>query len=174
VTQSVELTLDARTDAAVREQWARLAEADLPTEQRSQPSPSHRPHVTLFAGDSIDPEADAQLPGLLADLSLDLRIGGVLLFGPRRGSLVVVRQVVVSRALLALQTAVAALCGADPAGQFGPGRWTPHVTLARRVPTGQLGSVVTALGDLPDLEAVSRRCRRWDSVRRETWELTAR
>ena len=174
MTQSVELTLDARTDAAVREQWARLAEADLPTEQRTQPSPSHRPHVTLFAAEAIDPGADARLPELLTGLSLELRIGGVLLFGPRRGKVIVVRQVVLSRALLELQTAVAALCGADPAGQFGPGRWTPHVTLARRVPAAQLGSVMTALGDLPELEALSRRCRRWDSVQRETWELTGR
>ena len=174
MTQSVELTLDARTDGAVREQWARLAEADLPTEKRTQPRPSHRPHVTLFAAEAIDPGADARLPELLTGLSLELRIGGVLLFGPRRGKVIVVRQVVLSRALLELQTAVAALCGADPAGQFGPGRWTPHVTLARRVPTAQLGSVMTALGDLPELEALSRRCRRWDSVQRETWELTGR
>lgn len=174
MTQSVELTLDARTDAAVREQWARLAEAGLPTEQRTQPSPSHRPHVTLFAADAIPAEADARLPELLTGLALELRIGGVLLFGPRRGSVVVVRQVVPDRALLELQAAVADLCGADPAGQFGPGRWIPHVTLARRTPTAQLGSVVTALGDLPELVALSRRCRRWDSERRETWELTGR
>ena len=64
---------------------------------------------------------------------------------------------------------MAALCGVGPAGQFGPGRWTPHVTLARRVPTAQLGSVITALGDLPELVAHSRRCRRWDSEQRETW-----
>lgn len=172
MTQSVELTLDAATEAAVREQWARLAEAGLPTEQRRQPSPSHRPHVTLYAADTLDDGADAGLPALLAGLELPLQVGSVLLFGPRRGAVVVVRQVVPSGELLALQTRVAALCGADPGGQFGPGRWSPHVTLARRVPLGQLGAVLSALGDLPDLTAVSRRCRRWDSERRETWELT--
>ena len=171
MTQSVELTLDAVADAAVRDQWARLAEAGLPTEQRVRPSPSHRPHVTLFAGDTLDEAADARLPEVVADLRLVLRVGAVLIFGPRRGTHVVVRQVVVSRELLDLQARVAALCGADPAGTFGPGRWTPHVTLARRVPTAQVSPVLAALGELPELEATVRRCRRWDSDRREAWDL---
>ena len=140
MTQSVELTLDGAADRAVRAQWAQLAEAGLPTEQRAAPSPSHRPHVTLFAADRLADDADERLPGVVGDLALDLRIGAVLLFGPRRGSVVVVRQVVPSRALLELQARVAAVCGADPTGQFGPGRWSPHVTLARRVPVPQVGA----------------------------------
>jgi 2'-5' RNA ligase len=172
MTQSVELTLEVAADLAVREQWARLAEAGLPTEQRRQPAPSHRPHVTLFAGDTLAVDADERLPEVLAGLELSLRIGSALLFGPRRATFVLVRQVVVTRELLELQAAVAAVCGADPEGHFGPGHWTPHVTLARRVPTAQVGAALAALGDLPDLVAVSRRCRRWDSERRETWELT--
>ncbi len=174
MTQSVELTLDDATDDAVRELWARLAEAGLPTEQRATPSPSHRPHVTLFAADRLDAAADAALPGLLAGLDLPLRLGGLLAFGPRRGSVVLARQVVLDRPLLDLQTAVADLCGADPEGHFGRGRWTPHVTLARRVRVEQLSPVVQVLGDLPELAAVSLGCRRWDSERRLTWELTGR
>ena len=174
MTQSVELTLDADAERAVRELWARLADAGLPTEQRSTPSPSHRPHVTLLAADQLEPAADAALPGLFAGLDLPLRLGGLLAFGPRRGSVVLARQVVVDRPLLDLQTAVAALCGADPEGHFGPGRWTPHVTLARRVPVDRLSAVVAALGDLPELAATSRRCRRWDGEQRITWELTGR
>jgi hypothetical protein len=45
------------------------------------------------------------------------------------------------------------------------------VTLARRVPVGQLGAVLTALGEVAELDTVSRDCRRWDSDRRETWSL---
>jgi 2'-5' RNA ligase len=172
MTQSVELTFDAAADALVRDQWARLAEAGLPTEQRKQPSPSHRPHLTLYAADSLVADADARLPQVLRGLDLRLRIGSVLLFGPRRGSVVVVRQVVPSQELLGLQSEVAGVCGAAAESHFGPGRWTPHVTLARRVPTAQVSAVLVALGDLPDLVAASRRCRRWDSERRETWELT--
>jgi 2'-5' RNA ligase len=173
VTQSVELTLDAEADRAVRDQWALLAEAGLPTEQRTVPSPSHRPHVTLYAGQTLDAEADGRLPELFVGLDLPLRIGSVLLFGPRRGQVVLVRQVVASQELLALQQAVAERCGASPDGQFGPGRWTPHVTLARRVAVGQVGAVLAALGEVPELMAVSRDCRRWDSEHRETWSLTA-
>ncbi|GAA1433845.1 2'-5' RNA ligase family protein [Microlunatus lacustris] len=174
MTQSVELTVDAGTDRAVRELWSRLADAGLPSEQRATPSPSHQPHVTLWAGDHLDPTADAALPGLVAGLDLTLRLGGLLAFGPRRGSVVLARQVVLDRALLDLQTAVATRCGADPDGHFGPGRWTPHVTLARRVRVDQLSAVVQALGHLPELVAVSRGCRRWDSEQRVTCELTGR
>jgi 2'-5' RNA ligase len=171
VTQSVELTLDPATDAAVREQWARLAAAGLPTEQRERPSPSHRPHVTLYAAAALAPGADAALPGLVAGLDLRLRIGAVLLFGPRGGSVVVVRQVVPSAGLLRLQQRVAEVCGADPESTFGAGRWSPHVTLARRTPVTLLGSLLEALGPVPDLDARVLGCRRWDSDRRETWDL---
>ena len=171
MTQSVELTLDDAADGAVRRLWSRLADAGLPTEQRTGSSSSHRPHITLFAGDAIAPEVDDALPEALSGLSLAVRLGGLLAFGPRRGAVVLTRQVVPSRELLDLQAEVAARCSADPAGHFGPGRWTPHVTLARRVPVAELGLVVQALGDLPELEGVSRGCRRWDSDRRVTWEL---
>jgi len=173
VTQSVELVLDAAAEAAVRGQWAQLAEAGLPTEQRTQPSASHRPHLTLYAADALDAAADAGLAELVALLPLRVRVGSVLLFGPRRRSFVMVRQVVPSWELLQLQAAVAALCDADPRGQFGAGRWSPHVTLARRVQTDQVGAALQALGDLADLEAVALRCRRWDSDRRETWWVGA-
>ena len=171
MTQSVELTFDEAVDGAVRHLWARLAEAGLPTEQRTTAGGSHRPHITLFAGDAIAPAADHALPELFCDLALPVRLGGLLAFGPRRGVVVLVRQVVPSHALLDLQAEVAARCGADPAGHFAPGRWTPHVTVARRMPVAQLGAAVQALGELPELVGVSRGCRRWDSDRRVTWEL---
>jgi hypothetical protein len=43
VTQSVELLLDTESEAVLLGEWARLAEAGLPTEQRAEPSPTHRP-----------------------------------------------------------------------------------------------------------------------------------
>ena len=162
MTQSVELLLDPEAEAAVLREWARLAEARLPTEQRAVPSPSHRPHVTLWAGPAIAPEVEAELAGLVAGLDLPVRVGALLVFGPRRGQLVAVRQVVASAALLDLQARVAQRCGVEADSHFAPGDWTPHVTIAHRVPVEGLGALVTALGDVPDLRAVVRRCRRWD------------
>jgi 2'-5' RNA ligase len=172
VTQSVELLLDATSEAAVLGEWARLAEAGLPTEQRVVPSPTHRPHVTLWAGPVIAAEVDAGLPTLVAGLELPLLLGSVLVFGPRRGHVVLVRQVVASAALLELQTQVAERCGTEPDSHFAAGRWSPHVTLARRVPVEQLGAVVTTLEAVPDLLATSRTCRRWDGDAKVAWDLT--
>jgi 2'-5' RNA ligase len=172
MTQSVELLVDAESEAVVLGEWARLAEAGLPTEQRGAPSPTHRPHVTLWAGRAVSPEVDAALPALVAGLDLPLLLGSMLVFGPRRGQVVLVRQVVASAALLELQAQVARRCGAEPDSHFTPGRWSPHVTLARRVPVEQLGAVVATLGTLPDLEATTGTCRRWDGDAKVAWDLT--
>ena len=172
VTQSVELLVDAAAEAVLLGEWAALAEAGLPTEQRVEPSPSHRPHVTLWAGRVLPPEVDAGLPALVTGLDLPLLVGSLLAFGPHRGRVVLVHQVVASVALLELQARVAARCGTEPDSHFAPGRWSPHVTVARRVPVEQLGTVVAALAPVADLEAVSWTCRRWDGDTRVAWDLT--
>ena len=51
---SVELLFDQSTDAAIRRQWAALADAGLPS-QANHPSPTNRPHVTLTVAQRIDP-----------------------------------------------------------------------------------------------------------------------
>ena len=172
MTQSVELLLDPATEAVVLGEWALLAEAGLPTEQRPEPSPSHRPHVTLWAGPAVSEEVDAALPTLVAGLELPLLLGSLLVFGRRRGQVVLVRQVVTNVALLGLQTRVAERCGTDPDSHFAAGRWSPHVTLARRVPVDLLGEVVATLGAVPDVSAISRSCRRWDGDAKVAWDLT--
>lgn len=174
MTQSVELLLDEPTEAVVLGEWARLAAAGLPTEQRVVPSPTHRPHVTLWAGPRVAPEVDEVLPTLVGGLGLAVRVGPLLLFGPRRGQVVVVRQVVAGAALLALQERVAAACGVEPDSHFAPGRWSPHVTVARRVPVDQVGALLRALGEVPELDAVVRGCRRWDGDAKVAWDLGPR
>jgi 2'-5' RNA ligase len=171
VTQSVELLLDVESDAAVRTEWQALSAAGLPTEQRTS-SDSHRPHITLFAGDTLAPDSDLRLPGLVAGLDLHLRLGGLMLFGPHRDRFVLVHQVVPSIALLQLQQRVAEVCGGSDS-YFAPGEWTAHVTLARRLGRAQIPE---ALGALLPCSAVGHplrvsRCRRWDSDGRRTWLL---
>jgi 2'-5' RNA ligase len=179
VAQSVELVLDPVSEAALLAEWDRLAVSSLPTMRRRQPDEHHRPHITLYAASQITAVADARLPDLFTGLDLQLRVGALTIFGPRRGSCILVRQVVPSVELLTLQRQVAQVCGADPEGQFGAGRWTPHVTLARRIRTAQLGAALEALsspsenGGPIELSSTARQCRRWDGDHQTAWWLTA-
>lgn len=175
--QSVELLLDRGGEDAIRAEWDRLAEAGLPTERRPTPSPSHRPHITLFAADVIPQGAELVLPSAVAGLDLPLVVGSPLVFGPRRGrpdSYVLVREVVPSIGLLEVQRRVSLMCEAAEDGQFAPGRWSPHVTLARRATADQVGRALTVLAAerAPDLAVRVTACRRWDSVAQRDWLLT--
>jgi 2'-5' RNA ligase len=174
MTQSVELLLDDATDAEIRAQWDRLGDAGLPTARRSTPSPSHAPHITLWAGDAIDSGDDTVLPALFADLDLELLIGSLVLFGPRRGGYVLVRQVVGSRALLDLQQRVVQTLRTPAYAGFEDGHWSPHVTLARRVRADQVAPGLGILAACPS-ELVTRvqHGRRWDSDARVAWDLRA-
>jgi 2'-5' RNA ligase len=169
VVQSVELILDDRSDAAVRRQWARLADTGLPSKAR-QTASTNRPHVTLAALASIDPSCEVALREA-ADgvLPLDLRLGAPAVFG--RGPFVLARIVIPSRTLLAVHTRVAEIVGTPEATSLSPGRWTPHVTLAKRLTGSQ---VAAALAVLPagDIEARGVAIRRWDSDARRDWVVT--
>ena len=175
--QSVELLLDPDTEQAVVAEWLLLRDAGLPTEWRSVPAPSHRPHVTLYAGTDLNAGADAALPGLVADLELTLELGSPLVFPGRvrggAGTFVLVRQVVTSVELLTLQTRVAELCGAGLGSHFGPGRFTPHVTLARRMTGAQVGLALDLLTSAAPAErtAYVTRARRWDGTAKHDWLL---
>jgi 2'-5' RNA ligase len=173
VAQSVELLLDERAESAVRHQWSLLADAGLPSEGRPGANQHHRPHLTMYAADAISETAESMLPELVAGLDLEVQLGALMVFGPRRGQLILVRQVTPSVELLRLQAQVAVVCRADLRGQFGPGRWSPHVTLARRVPIDRVGAVLAALERTADQPMPARitRCRRWDGNRKTAWLL---
>lgn len=170
--QSVELVLEAPIEAAIRSEWDRLADAGLPSLQRSSAGPEHRPHITLFAADAIPAEIDAALPDLFARLDLTVRIGPLMVFGRRPGQLILVRAVAGSAGLMELQARTAELCRADPVGQFGAGLWFPHVTYARRMYSEQIGHAVRVIGADPNYLARVRHCRRWDGSRRTVRWLT--
>ena len=116
---------------------------------------------------------DLALSDLVADLDLAVVLGALTLFGPHRDRYVLVHQVVPSGELLALQTRVAEVCGAGAGSHFGAGRWTPHVTLARRVRGAELPDLLHVLAGCSAVDHPVRvtRCRRWDSVERRTWLL---
>ncbi len=156
----VELLWDAQTDAAVREQWRRLAEADLPSLAHHR-SPSNAPHVTLAMTEAWPDGLDAPtLPGL----PLAARADALTCFG--RGPYVLVRTLVVTTGLLALHEAVGAELGEPAREHVAPGRWVPHVTLAHRLDAEQVGRALDLLAGDAALEGRLERARHWDSTAR--------
>ena len=162
--RSIELTFDLTTEAAFRAEWTALQEAGLPNLGRHQ-GQSNRPHLTLAAGPALEP-TDAlralfdavQSAGAPTDrprpqhpaalLPVDLRVSGLVLFRAGSGRFVLARPVVMTRALLELHRTVLELApGAVELTR--PDRWTPHVTLARRISAEQVSAALAVLGEPP-------------------------
>lgn len=162
--RSIELTFDGAAEASVRADWDRLAGAGLPS-LASHTAPSNSPHITLAAGDSLAIPPGA--PRLWTGLPLDVRLGGLVLFPAGKGKYVLARLVVGTAGLLDLHAGLHRhATGALPLTL--PGAWTPHVTLARRIPAGSLGAAVGLLD--ATLEARCTAARLWDST---THSITA-
>src|SRR4051794_15365587 len=70
---SVEILLDPVLERAVRDEWALLIEAGLPSAGR-QTAPSNRPHITLAVRERVDAAAFAPVA---EGLPLDLELGGI-------------------------------------------------------------------------------------------------
>ncbi|WP_207455796.1 2'-5' RNA ligase family protein [Herbiconiux sp. SYSU D00978] len=156
---SIELLPDPELEQAVREQWAALAEADLPSLARHT-SPTNRPHVTTIVRRALP--QPLSLTDVAELLPLPVQLGGLVLF--RHGDRVVVaRQVVPSAALLVLQRAVREAVGpGDPdLRNTEPDAWTPHMTLAKRMTAAQLASALAVL-DLRPLSGTFEGLRIWD------------
>lgn len=163
--RSIELVLEPSSDAAVRAVWDALVDADLPSLGR-HPSPSNAPHVTLAAGETLPVPAalDAPLPDALL-------LGGVLLFPAGPGRSVLARAVVVDPVLAALHDAVHRIAP-DAVDTTLPGRWSPHVSFARRVRDADLPGAVAVLraAPLPPTLRVAG-VRHWDGETRTVTPL---
>ncbi len=126
--------------------------------------------MTLTVRDAIDDDLDPRIARAAGRLPLPLALGGLLVFARRR--CVLALAVVPSADLLALQSRVHDLLPdtSVPGGRghphLEPGRWTPHVTLARGLRPEQVGGAVQALGHLDDLVGSAVAVRRWDGGRR--------
>ena len=160
-------------DAAVRGEWEALLAAGLPSQAR-HPSETNRPHVTLTVASSVLPYLETALKAeLTGQLPVPVRLGGVLVFAGREGRHVLARSVVPHHDLLDLQAACAVLFDGLPgvSPQLRPGAWTPHVTLARNVPTASIGTAIGVLGQIPELDGDAVAVRRWDSEGRTAWRV---
>jgi 2'-5' RNA ligase len=169
--QSVELVLDEVLDQAVRDEWDLLAAAGLPSQARHTGA-SNAPHATLGVAHVFTPAAEDALTGIGYDLGGPVRLGGLVVFGGRAS--VLSRLVVPSDRLLRMhrevQVAMGGLPGRPPTTEVG--RWTPHVTLARRLGPAELAAALAALAHRPrELAGTTRAVRRWDSDARRTWDV---
>lgn len=164
---SVELLFDDETDAAIRRIWDDLTEAGVRS-LASSTSPSNRPHVTLSVAEHMDDAVDDALRPLTPQLPLACTIGAPILFG--RGPFTLVRLVVPSAELLALQAEVHDTCmphmAPGPLPHTSPGHWTPHVTLARRVAPGKLAAALSLAGLSRDRRGAGVALRHWDGNQR--------
>jgi hypothetical protein len=149
---SIELLLDAHSEAAVRAQWQILADAGLPSQAR-------------VAAARINPGADEPLRELASSFPLDGVIGAPLVFGGPR--LTLARLVVPSAALLDLHTEVyrrsLAHLDGEAFAHCSPGRWTPHLTVGRRYTAEQIGPALAAVNSGGNQVARIVGLRRWDS-----------
>ncbi|MBC7550844.1 MAG: 2'-5' RNA ligase family protein [Cellulomonas sp.] len=101
---------------------------------------------------------------------MPVRLGGLLVFGGRRA--VLSRAVIPSVALLELhQRTYDAMRGLpDLPSTTEPGRWTPHVTLARHLDDDQLAAALGVLKGVPrELVGTIDAMRRWDADTKQTW-----
>ncbi|MVU83231.1 2'-5' RNA ligase family protein [Nocardia sp. ET3-3] len=163
--QSVELVLDAAAEARTRRQWALLRELGL-----HAPGPDHRPHITVAVAAEIWPRLDKAL-GRQDFQPFEVRLGGLLVFGSHAP--ILVRAVVPAAPLIALQHRLFQViedCPGIPAN-VRPDRWTPHLTLARRLRPGQFDAALDAVAWDKDSPATVVGIRRWDGERHVEWPI---
>lgn len=157
----VELLLDPDTEAAVREQWRLLDAAGLPSQARHR-NASNRPHVTLTMTRAWPDPADLrQATSPLAALPVPVRLGAPVVFG--REPYVLARLVVATDALLTLHRDLVERLPPLASELLAPDRWTPHVTLGRRLSADQVGEALAVLAPAPERDATLAGARHWDS-----------
>ena len=107
-------------------------------------------------------------------LPIACTIGAPMLFG--HGPFTLVRLVVPTAHLLALQAEVHEVClphmSPGPLPHADPGHWTPHVTLARRVPEDKLADALALRRMSRDRRGTGVALRHWDGNKRVEYLIT--
>jgi len=159
VVHSVELLFDLDTEAAIRRTWDELRDMGI----TAQP-PAARPHATLCVAQQIDEAVLPALAGLVGRFPFAARLGATLMFGRSAG--ILARLVVPSAELFALHVEVCRISAPylrpGPMPHTEPGDWTPHVTLARRVPQDRLATALRIAGRPAEISAVASGLRLWN------------
>jgi hypothetical protein len=160
---ALELVPDAAGDAVVRRDWQALRDAGLPS-QLDHAVATNTPHVTVLALPDLRPDTESRATELFGPLfPIRVRAAGLAVLGGEKVTVARVLDVpeALTRAVLDLRS------GAED--ERHPG-WLPHVTLARRLPRGDLQRAVDVLG-YADAELTLTALRRWDPERHEVRTL---
>lgn len=165
------LLFDSRSDRLVRQLWSRLEEYGVGT-LASHTHGIHRPHLSYVVLRDWDLERVLKAVTALPDNGPVVgSCQGALLFPRGRVALapalsadVVARQ---ERVVAAVQEA-----GAELHRHYLPGRWVPHVSVATRATSAQLGPTSTAIADVLPLELRADRAALIDSSTGRMWPLS--
>ena len=168
--RTVELVLDDALDDTVREVWARLHAAGLPS-LATHDHPTNRPHLTVAVAADLPPA----VTDALAALPLRVQLGEVHAFAPppgsRRGGAVVWR-VVPDDDLRSLHAAVwAALDGVETSPMHTPAAWDPHISLALRARPEAASEALALLSDLYPARGLLTGARSYDLRSRDLRQL---
>jgi 2'-5' RNA ligase len=142
MTFAIQLFFDPASDTVVRNLWAELASTELPFPLRDS---GNRPHISLAIYNELN---TAVCLGLLDSFAqtctpFALSIASLGIFPGEQA--VVFLAPIVSSGLLDLHRQVHQLLqgtGTLPSTNYLPGHWTPHCTLATRVPPHFLSQAV--------------------------------
>ncbi|MCP2262268.1 2'-5' RNA ligase superfamily protein [Streptoalloteichus tenebrarius] len=151
---ALQVFFDDRAEAEVRVRWERLTAAGVPS-LATRTHRRHRPHLSLALGLAIPQKARADLRRDLALLALpDLWLYTLGTFPDGQHTLFL--GAVTDTELLAVHSAVHdVLAGRvrGPAGQYLPGAWVPHCTLAQDLTVEQVAAGFAALLPLRPIRA---------------------
>lgn len=155
--QALELSFAPSCAGAVVGQWEALKAAGVPS-QADHRSMTNAPHVTLVAAVEVEPEVVSLARDTIGPLlPVRLEVRGLVLFG--QGPRMTIAHLVEPDPALA--AAVQRIRALVPALRHPV--WTPHVTLARRVPRRLLPTAFEVLeAEEAPRELVSDRLRWWD------------
>ena len=164
------LLFDRRTDRALRQLWARLETAGVPT-LLSHTHGRHVPHLSYAVLRRFEVGAVLEAVAALPDGGpVRLHFDAIGLFRRSRAWLVPG----VGAAVLARQERVVAAvegAGAELHRHYRPGYWVPHCSVAPRVRREALADLASAVYDILPLEAVADRAALIDSSTGQVWPL---
>lgn len=155
--QALELSFETSSADVVVAQWEALRAAGIPS-QADHRSMTNAPHVTLVAAVAVEAAAVSTAREAIAPLlPARIEVRGLVLFG--QGPRVTIAHLVEPNASLA--AAAERIRALVPALRHPV--WTPHVTLARRVPRRLLPEALEVLqSTATPRDLVADRLRWWD------------